>query len=167
MREEIIKNINNPGQLEKLYRDNRTTFKKEFNFIYPDIRENAIAQAWNERLNYENEEITWGTRKELIFVLVACFIAGLIAKIPDYTQLDPQNFYTRNIAFIVFPLLTAYFAWKQKIQTKKLFFISAIFLISGIYINLLPDNKSDTFMLSCIHLPLFLWTVLGYTFAGN
>ncbi len=167
MREEIIKNIDNPVQLEKLYRENKTTFKKEFNLIYSEIQENVVAQAWNERLNYENEEITWGNRKELIFVLAACFIAGLIAKIPDYTQLDRQNFYTRNIAFIVFPLLTAYFAWKQKIQAKKLFFISAAFLISGIYINLLPGGKSDTLLLACIHLPLFLWAVLGYTFTGN
>ncbi len=167
MREEIIKNIDNPGQLEKLYRDNKTTFKKEFNIIYPDLTENVVAQTWNERLNYESEEITWGTGSELIFVLVACFIAGLIAKIPDYAQLDSQNFYTRNIAFIVFPLLTAYFAWKQKIPTKKLFIISAVFLVSGIYINLLPDNKSDTLLLACIHLPLFLWAVLGYTFTGN
>ena len=167
MREEIIKNIDNPGQLEKLYRDNKTIFKKEFNIIYSGLTENVVAQTWNERLNYENEEIRWGTRSELIFVLAACFIAGLIAKIPDYTQLDPQNFYTRNIAFIVFPLLTAYFAWKQKIQVKKLFIISAIFLVSGIYINLLPDNKSDTLLLACIHLPLFLWAVMGYTFTGN
>jgi hypothetical protein len=167
MKEEIIKNINDPAQLEKLYRDNKTAFKKEFNFIYPEIRENVIAQAWNERLNYEREEVTWGSRNELIFVLVACLIAGLIAKIPDFTKLDPQNFYTRNVAFIVFPLLTAYFAWKQKIQAKKLFAISAIFLVSVIYINLLPDSKSDTFILACIHLPLFLWAVLGYTFTGN
>jgi hypothetical protein len=167
MRAEIVQNINNPARLEKLYRDNKTIFKQEFNLIYPDIRESLVAQTWNERLNYDPEEITWGTRNELIFVLVACFIAGLIAKIPDYTQLDAQNFYTRNIAFIVFPLLTAYFAWKQKIQTKKLFVISAVFLISGIYINLLPGSKSDTLILACIHLPLFLWAVVGYTFTGN
>jgi hypothetical protein len=167
MREEIMMNIDNPGQLEKLYRDNKTGFRKAFNAVYTGIREHAVAQAWHERLNYEQEEITWGSRKELIFVLFACFIAGLIAKIPDYTQLDPEQFYTRNIAFIVFPLLTAYFAWKQKINSKKLIFISAVFLVSGIYINLLPGSKSDTLLLACIHLPLFLWAVLGYTFKGN
>ena len=167
MREEIMMNIDNPGQLEKLYRDNKTGFRKAFNAVYTSIREHAVAQVWHERLNYEQGEITWGTRNELIFVLTACFIAGLIAKIPDYTQLDPENFYTRNIAFIVFPLLTAYFAWKQKINSKKLIFISAVFLVSGIYINLLPGSKSDTLLLACIHLPLFLWAVLGYTFTGN
>ncbi|CAN5552094.1 DUF4153 domain-containing protein [soil metagenome] len=167
MREEIMMNIDNPGQLEKLYRDNKTGFRKEFNAVYNGIREHAVAQAWHERLNYEQEEITWGTRKELIFVFVACFIAGLIAKIPDYTQLDPEQFYTRNIAFIIFPILTAYFAWKQKINSKKLIFIAAVFLVSGIYINLLPGSTGDTLILACIHLPLFLWAVLGYTFTGN
>ena len=160
-------NIDNPGQLEKLYRDNKTGFRKAFNAVYTSIREHAVAQVWHERLNYEQEEIIWGTRNELIFVLSACFIAGLIAKIPDYTQLDPEQFYTRNIAFIIFPILTAYFAWKQKINSKKLIFISAVFLVSGIYINLLPGSTSDTLLLACIHLPLFLWAVLGYTFTGN
>lgn len=37
-----------------------------------------------------------------------------------------------------------------------------------IFINLLPDNsKSDTLILSCIHLPLLLWSVLGFTFTGG
>jgi hypothetical protein len=41
-------------------------------------------------------------------------------------------------------------------------------LIAVIYINVLPDNsKSDTLILSCIHLPLFLWALLGYTFVGD
>ena len=36
-----------------------------------------------------------------------------------------------------------------------------------IYINILPENKSDTTVLAYIHLPLFLWAVLGFTFVGN
>jgi len=39
---------------------------------------------------------------------------------------------------------------------------------SVIYINLLPDNtKSDTLILVCIHLPLFLWAALGFSFVGD
>ena len=167
MREEIIKHLDNPAQLEKLYRDNKQAFRKEFNSIYPDIRDNVVARTWNERLNYEKDEISWGTSRDLIFVLIACILAGFIAKIPDYAHLDPEHFYRRNIAFIVLPLLTAYFAWKQKIQLGKIIFISAVFLVSGIYINLLPDSDSDTLILACIHLPLLLWAVLGYTFTGS
>jgi len=168
MKEEIINNLGNPRQLEKLYRDDKTTFKREFNFIYPDIQETPTAQIWNERLNFEKEEISWGTSNELAFVIIASFIAGLIAKIPEFTAIREGIFYPRNLAFIVFPLLTAYFLWRQKNQTKKLIIVSVTILISVFYINLLPNNtKSDTLVLACIHLPLFLWAVLGYTFVGN
>ena len=168
MREEIKNNLDNPVQLERLYRDNRTAFKREFNLVYPEIQGTATAQIWNARINFENEGISWGTRKELFFILIASFIAGLIAKIPDFTGITPDYFYPRNIAFIVFPLLTAYFAWKHKIQTKNILIVSAAFLVSVIYMNLLPDDtNSDTLILACIHVPLFLWTALGFTYVGD
>ena len=168
MKEEIITNLDNPRQLEKLYRDNKATFKREFNLIFLDIQESPTAQIWNERLNFENEEISWGTSNELTFVIVASFIAGLIAKIPEFTPIKADFFYPRNMAFIVFPLLTAYFSWRQNIQPKKLLIISVAILVSVFYINILPDNsKSDTLILACIHLPLFLWAVLGFTFVGD
>jgi hypothetical protein len=168
MKEEIINNLDNPRQLEKLYRDNKATFKKEFNLIFPDIQESPTAQIWNERLNFENEEISWGTSNELTFVIIASLIAGLIAKIPEFTAIKADFFYPRNMAFIVFPLLTAYFSWRQYIQPKKLLIISVAILVSVFYINFLPNNsKSDTLILACIHLPLFLWAVLGFTFVGD
>jgi len=168
MKEEIINNLDNPRQLEKLYRENKTTFKREFNLVFPDIQESPIAQVWNERLNFENEEISWGTRNEMAFVIVASLLAGLIAKIPEFTAIKAEFFYPRNMAFIVFPLLTVYFSWKQNIQIKKLLIISVAILFSVFYINLLPNNsKSDTLILACIHLPLFLWTILGFTFIGD
>ena len=168
MREEIKNNLDNPRQLEKLYRDNKTTFKKAFNHIYPDIQEKTTAQIWNERLRFEDEEISWGTSKELIFVIVASLLSGLIAKIPEFTSIKPEYFYPRNLTFVVFPFLTAYFAWKQKMQTKKIISVLIAILISALYINLLPnDTKSDTLILACIHMPLFLWALLGFTFVGD
>ena len=168
MKEEIIYNLDNPKQLEKLYRENKTAFKRSFNAIYPDIKDNQTVQIWNERLNLDNEEISWGNRNELIFVIIAGFIAGLLAKIPEFTTIKADYFYPRNISFIVFPLMTAYFLWKQKCQHKSIIICSVVILLSVLYINLLPDNsKSDTLMLACIHLPLFLWTLLGFSFVGD
>ncbi|MBD0331872.1 MAG: hypothetical protein ICV66_04395 [Chitinophagaceae bacterium] len=168
MKEEIINNLDNPAQLERLYRNNKGAFRRQFNLIYPDIKQNTTAQIWNERLNFEVEDISWGTSKELTFVIVASLIAALIAKLPEILSIKEEYFYPRNIGFIVFPLLTAYFAWKQKLQTKKLVIISLAILASVIYINLLPNNdKSDTLNLACIHMPLFLWAVLGFTFAED
>lgn len=167
MKEKILENIDKPEQLEKLYRNNKITFKRAFQFIYPDIQEKQVAQVWNERLNFENDEISWGTSNELIFVLVASLLAGFIAKIPVFTNISEEFFYPRNIGFIVFPVLSAYFFWKQKINTKKIIIVFVTYLMAVLYINSLPnDTKSDTLILACIHLPLFLWAVLGFTFIG-
>lgn len=168
MKEQIINNLNNPAQLEKLYRDNKTTFKREFNSIYPEIRGNITAQIWDERLNFENDEISWGSTTELLLVIIASFIAGVIAKLPQFIGINPDYFYPRNISFVVFPLLTAYFVFKQKTSTKMMFAAVFIILFSVIFINIIPDNNlSDTLILACIHLPLFLWSVLGFIFVGD
>src|SRR3989339_1438597 len=168
MKEEIKDSLENPKKLEELFRNNKGTFKKSFDLLYPDIKENLTAQIWNERLNFENKEISWGTKKELIVILALSVIAGLIAKIPDFTALDQEFFYLRNIAFIFLPMLMFYFAWKQSMPIKKQLIISAVIAVSALYMNLLPVNgKSDTLMLACIHLPLFMWALWGYTYTGD
>ena len=82
MKEEIRSHLNDPGQLERMYRTNRLHFKREFSIIYPELKGNTVAEFWNERLNYETEEINWGTRKELLFVIMASLVAGIISKLP-------------------------------------------------------------------------------------
>jgi hypothetical protein len=168
LKAEITQNIHNPGQLEKLYRKNKTAFQRVFNAIYPTIKENSTAQIWYERLNYTQEEIFWGKKNDLIFMGVMIFIAGLIAQIPQFFSIDEDFFFPRNIGFIVFPVLTAYFAYKQNLGINKMLFPLIAILLSVFYINFLPDNdKSDSIILACIHLPIFLWTLVGYTFVGG
>jgi len=169
MRDKILDQINNPHELERLYRGNKSTFKREFNALYPEIGGNETARVWYERLNYEDDEISWGTRNELTFVVFASLMAGLVAKIPAMTGIEEENFFSRNISFIVFPFLAAYFSWKQKLDMKKILPIGGAFFIALLYINLLPSNelRSHTFTLAAIHLPLFLWAILGYAFLGD
>lgn len=168
IQENILNNLDNPRQLEKLYLENKPDFKKAFNQIFPGIKESTTAQIWDARLNFASEEISWGTRKEWWFVIAASFLAGLVAKIPDFTAINPEFYYPRNLSFIVFPFLASYFAWKQGIETKKMLLIAALFLVPVVYMNLLPGNHlNDTLILACIHLPVFLWVVVGYTFTGG
>jgi len=168
MKENIKLNIDNPQELEKLYRTDKSSFKREFNLLYPDLKENKLADFWNERLNYESPDITWGSRGEFAFVIIASLLAGFIAKIPTYLPVDEIFFYTRNAGFVIFPILIFYFAWKNKLSLKKILIITAAILFALIFINLLPhNNESNTLILSCIHLPLFLWSVLGFAFTGN
>ncbi|RCR68257.1 hypothetical protein [Larkinella punicea] len=168
MKDEILSNLNNPGQLERLYRADKPTFKRAFKALYPELKDNALLTFWNERINFASEDISWGSRKDLIVILVASLVAGGIAKLPVLLSIDEEYFYTRNIGFIIFPVLTAYFAWKNKLSMGKLFFIAISILAAIFFINFLPDVKrSDTLDLACIHVVLFLWSILGFAFVGE
>lgn len=168
MKDEIITHLNDPRQLEKMYVTNKFLFKREFNILYPELKGNILADFWHERLNYEGNEINWGTSRELLFVIMASLLAGLIAKLPTFLSIDEDFFYPRNISFIIFPLLTVYFAWKNKLSISKIAVLVGTTLAGLIYINFLPDDQtSDTLILSCIYLPLFLWSVLGFAFVGE
>ena len=168
MRDEILDHIDNPRQLEKLYRNNKTAFKTEFNLLYPELAENQLAQYWNERLNYESSEISWGSNKELLFVIIIALIAGVTAKLPSLLNINAELFYSRNIGLIIFPMLATYFIWKNTPSLKKIVVTGLVFLIAVIFINQLPaDNTSNTLILSCIHLPIFLWAVVGFIYVGD
>ncbi len=168
MENEIKININNPKQLEKLFRDHKTAFTIAFNNIYQELTNEPAAQAWNERINYKDEHITWGSQNEIIFIVVAAFLGGLIAKMPSFFGIEYDVYMSKNIGFVVFPILTAYFIWKQQLSMTKLVLPLILFLGSAIFINSLPYNeKSATFILSTIHLPIFLWAILGYAFIGG
>ncbi|MEP7145792.1 MAG: hypothetical protein ABI792_02150 [bacterium] len=168
-KENIIANIDNPKELEKLYRLRQSDFKTEFNSAYPELKNNKLADFWNERLNFESTDISLGTKRELTYLIIASLLAAAIVKIPAYLPVDETFFYTRNIGFVFFPILILYFSWKNKLPIKKYVIAAAAVLFSLVFINLLPgnNNNSDTLKLSCIHLPLLLWSVLGFTITGN
>ena len=167
MKDQIIAHQNDPRVLEQMYRINKTDFKREFTALYPQLKGSPLADFWNERLNFEKEEISWGSGSELTFVIVLALLAGCIAKLPAFFALDEEFFYPRNIGFIVFPALMAYFAWRNKLSGGKIAFVAGATLTGLIFINSLPLKETDTLILSCIHLILFLWSILGFTFVGG
>ena len=108
------------------------------------------------------------SKKDLIFIAIAVFIAGWIVKIPRLIHMEDDLFIARNISFIVFPLLIFYFTWKKHISYKTLIVPAIIIGLSAVFINLLPANeKSDTLMLSSMHLPILIWSLVGFSFTGN
>ena len=108
------------------------------------------------------------SKKDMIFVAIAVFIAGWIVKIPRLIHQEEDLFFARNIGFIVFPALLFYFTWKRKTNFKTLITPAIILLAAAIFINSLPqDEKSDTLILSCIHLPILIWSLVGFAFSGS
>jgi hypothetical protein len=168
MKQSILQNLQQPLELEKLYRLDKNRFKAAFNELYPQLPDRTMADCWHVRLNYEKELPVKDPNRQWVTVIILSLIAGLVARLPDIFPIGESFFYQRNIGFIIFPVLAAWFAWIGKLSKRKLFIAAGSMLAGIVLINLLPDNRSsDTLRLSCIHLPLFLWAVLGFVFTGE
>ncbi len=168
MENEIRAHQHDAKMLEKLYRTNKQPFKRSFGIIYPELQGGTLAEYWYERLNYKSEQLAGSLKHELLFIVGACLLAGLIAKLPVILNISEDVFYQRNIGFILIPVLSAYFALKQRTSVLEMVPVFVAMLVCVIFINILPyDQHSDTVFLSCSHIILLLWYLLGFSFVGN
>lgn len=119
MKEQLLSKLDQADALEELYRGNKSEFKTAFNVLYPEIKDHPASNYWQARLNYQSQDLSWGAKNELLLVIVLSLVAGLIAKLPQLTGISDSFFYPRNLGYIVFPFLTFYFAWKNKVPLKK------------------------------------------------
>jgi len=94
--------------------------------------------------------------------LPAAFGVGLEA--PDGLNL----FYARNFSFFVLPFLAGFFAWKRSLPAAGRVWLAAVFVAGALAINLVPFTPGgDTETLAFLHLPLGLWLVLCFAYAGG
>ncbi|WP_369750996.1 hypothetical protein [Pontibacter sp. BAB1700] len=126
MKEQILSHLDNPGQLEKLYRSNKTGFKQEFSSIYPQLSGTALADFWHARLHYEAEDVFWRFNREFLFVVIAALVAGILVKLPAIFPISEAFYYPRNLSFFVLPPLMAYFAWRNKMPEYSAGIIAGI-----------------------------------------
>jgi hypothetical protein len=168
MKDTILSHLDHPAELERLYQADKLAFKRTFLTIYDEIQTHPAARFWYERLSYQTPGFAPGRRYELGIVVILSLLAGIAAKIPVWFQLDAEVFFSRNVGLLIFPFLTAYFAWKRNIRPRSLAIAIGITLLGGCYINLLPKvEPAHTLTLACLHFPLFLWSLFGWVFAGD
>ena len=160
----IITNISNPAALEQLYRSNPAAFARAFEAVYPQISTQVSAQIWRERLAVSTT--SWGSMSDWIVVGIFALLAGFLMQLPDIFSISHDYYFPRNMSFIVMPGIGAYFAYKQGMSLRQLLAPLAILAASIVFINFLPE-KSTTLLLTCLHIPILIWLVLGYIFAGS
>ena len=168
MNTEIKENINNPEQLEKLYRTNEKSFEKAFFEIYSEITDFKMSSFWKARLEYKRNKEEIKLKSEtlnILFLVIASLLTGLLIKIPQLFDISYEYlFYEKNAGLIVFFGLSLFlYLIKQKITKQHLIISILIFISAVVYVNLLlpHNNESQTINLIYIHLPLLLWCLYG------
>lgn len=163
----IKESIENPEQLEKLYRADGKNFERAFFNIYSKISGFKLAEFWNARLKFDSlqENKLKVSRNDILFLIITCVVTGFLIKIPQLFDISLEDyfFYEKNAGLIVLLGLSAYsFLTKESFKNKHLIISIGVFIISAIYINLLPSNRdSYSINLAYIHLPLLLWCIYG------
>ena len=169
MIEKIKENINNPEELEKLYRDDKKSFESGFEKIYPEIENSEMAKFWKIRLDFDKTPDKVKRYSPDIFIMISvCLLVGFLIKIPDLFKINLTNqlFYEKNAGIIFFFGLTIYTMWtKRNLSYKRLAILLFTFIVSIIYINLLPsDRDSASINLVYIHMPVLMWCTFGLVF---
>jgi hypothetical protein len=169
MKNRIKENIDNSEQLEKIYRADKKGFKKAFFEIYPEISENKISNFWKARLEFDNlkEDSVKVRKTDILFLILTCAITGFLIKIPLLFNVNFDFFfYEKNAGLIVLLGLSSYiFLTKDFLKIKHLIISISVFIISALYINLLPaDIDSQSVNVAYIHLPLMIWCLYGLIF---
>lgn len=165
----IIANISNPHELEKLYRNDPEAFKKSFLSAWEQNPDSPVLAVWKERLYFqEMESIDKASfrQKEFLFMGLVAILAGISTRIL-MIFIEQQAIAPIDFVFGIAPFLAVYFVYKNPPQKNILFIIISVFLISGFYLNMLPLELSDSIFLAYLHLPIFLWVLVGLAYTGN
>lgn len=165
METQIKENMDNPVQLEKLYRSDKKSFEKAFFEIYPEIAHHQIADFWKARLEPDPLSKSDVRRTDIYSLVVTCLITGFLVKLPQVFDFNPVDnlFYEKNVGLIVLAGLSVFsFLTANQLKIKNLIISVVIFILSAVYINLLPTGgEHNSVVLAYLHLPLFLWCLYG------
>src|ERR671919_256984 len=112
-------------------------------------------------------------RTDAIVAFCLAVAAAVLIKVPALfgIQLDQDAgfyFYARNLSLFVLPLLSGYFVWKRRLDTKTLRWLAVAFVAAGVFANVYPFAPGGyTEALTALPLPIALLLVLGVAYAGG
>ncbi len=165
----ITENIANPHELERLFQKEPEAFKKSFTYAWEQNPDSQVLAVWYERLHFKeaaNTEKASLLQKDFLSMGILAILAGISTRIILHFA-EMQAIAPINLIFGIIPFIAAYFVYNNTPKKNVLYTLAALFLISVLYLNMLPLEQKDSIILAYMHLPIFLWVLLGLAFTGN
>ncbi|RTE06315.1 DUF4153 domain-containing protein [Paenibacillus whitsoniae] len=165
----IIHNMANPRELERLFRRDPEAFKSAFPSVREQHPDSQVLAVWQERLHFKEAETTERAsifQKDFLVMGILALLAGLVSRV-IFQYTEQHAIAPINLVYGIFPFIAAYFVYKNAPGKKVLATLASLFVLSGVYLNLLPLEKTDSMLLVYLHLPIFLWVVVGLAFTGK
>jgi len=164
MKQNITDHLDDPEGLERLYRENKREFAREFPGIAGDT-DSELVRFWKIRLVFARDAARPFSIPDLLAVLSISLLTALLVKLPAiFTGIGETFFYTRDLAVVVFNGLILYFFIRNRIRATWMILYGAAILALLLYVNLLPSREGDSLNIAFAHVPLFLWCLSGMAF---
>jgi hypothetical protein len=165
----VIDHIANPHELERMFRKEPEAFKKSFSYAWEQNPDSQVLAVWYERLHYkeaQNTERVSMFRADFLSLGILAILAGISTRI-IFQFVEQQTIAPMNLVFGILPFIAALFLYNNPARRSVLYTIASLFVVSGVYLNMLPIEFTDSMILVYLHLPIFLWVLLGLAFTGN
>jgi hypothetical protein len=110
-------------------------------------------------------------RTEAIVAFALAVLAAALFKLPVLFGIDlthHEGFYARNFSLFVLPLLTGFFVWKRRLDTRTVGWLALGFAAAVVFANVYPFARGGhTEVLTALHLPIALGLLVGIAYAGG
>jgi len=168
-RNPIIENISKPHELESMFRKDPEAFKKYFAYAWEQNPDSQVLAVWYERLHYKetvNAQKASLLQKSFLTMGILAILAGISTRIIMHF-VEQQAITPANLVFGILPFIAAYFVFNNTPKKSVIYTLASLFVISGVYANILPLEEKDSIIMAYLHLPVFLWVLLGLAYTGN
>lgn len=167
MKEPIPLNLKDPHELETLFRKDPEGFRQALTLALEEDPTEPILRVWQERLHYEADGPTRSkSAKSLLQALGLAVFGAIFTRI--LFQMVEQGWLTPiTLIFGTAPFMATYFLLKNRPRKAWTLGVLSLFLLAGVYINLLPKGNGDANLLAYLHLPVFLWFLVGAAYLGG
>ncbi|KRE59751.1 DUF4153 domain-containing protein [Paenibacillus sp. Soil750] len=165
----IIKHMGNPHELERMFRKEPEAFRKTFAYAWEQNPNSQVLATWYERLHFKEDVHTEKAslfQKDFFIMGILAILAGIITRIL-FHFVEQETIAPINLVFGVLPFIATFFVCSNPPRRHVIYILAGLFLVSIIYVNILPLEQNDSILLSYIHLPIFLWVLVGLAFTGN
>ena len=111
------------------------------------------------------------SRRDL-WAMVACAAGAVVSvKVPALFGLsfeDDGSFYARNFTLFALPWLAAFLAWRRNARRPLIAALVALFALGAVAANAYSlSDKSQSIVVTSIHLPIALWLVVGLAYVAD
>jgi hypothetical protein len=152
-----------------MFRQEPEAFRKSFSYAWEHRPDSQVLAVWNERLHYKEPAAVKKAalfQKDFAVMGILAILAGICTRLIVYFA-DRGDITFMNLVFGVLPFIAAYFAANNTPGRRMVYTLSALFVLAIVHLNLLPQKETDSIILAYLHLPIFLWVVVGFAFTGS